>query len=75
MKAQKGSRDIAPLVLNFGFIWVWVDNATPLPLCPQEITPLSIVERLCGLQDRSGWYGEEKISSPYQNLNPGPSSL
>jgi hypothetical protein len=29
-RAYRGSRDIAPLLLNLGFIWRWVVNITAL---------------------------------------------
>ena len=36
MKAQRGSRGIAPLIPNLGTRWGWVVNATPRPIYPQE---------------------------------------
>jgi hypothetical protein len=42
MKAQRGSRGIAPL-FNLGARWGWVVNATPWPLYPQERDPIPTV--------------------------------
>jgi hypothetical protein len=61
MKAYRGSRGIAPLILNLN---------TPRPLYPQEITPVSLNRRLRGTQSESGRFGEEKISCPCRDSNP-----
>jgi hypothetical protein len=42
MKAYKGSRVTAPLILNLGTTWSWVANFTPWPLSPQESIPVPI---------------------------------
>ena len=38
MKAYKGSRGTAPLILNLGTRWKWVINFTSHSLCPREKT-------------------------------------
>jgi hypothetical protein len=40
MKAYRGSRGIAPLVLKLGARWRWVVNFTPRPLHDLERTPV-----------------------------------
>ena len=40
---QRGIRSIALLILNEGAEWVWVVNAMPLSLYPQERDPVPIV--------------------------------
>jgi hypothetical protein len=42
MQAYRGSRGVAPLILNLGSRWRWVVNFTPWPLYPWEITPVPI---------------------------------
>jgi hypothetical protein len=49
MKANRGSRGIAPLILNFSARWSWVVNNTPRPF----YTP----EKNTGLQRIGGWVG------------------
>jgi hypothetical protein len=42
--AERGSRGIAPLMLNLGIRWGLVVNATSRPLYPREIPPVSILQ-------------------------------
>jgi hypothetical protein len=44
MKAQRGDRGLALLMLNLDTRWVWVVNGTPRPLFPRRRSPLLIVE-------------------------------
>ena len=44
MKAQRGNRGLALLMLNLVTRWVWVVNATPRPLFPRRSSSLLIVE-------------------------------
>jgi hypothetical protein len=46
MKAQSGIRGIAPLFFYLGSRWVWVVNATPPPLYPQDRDPVPIVQEV-----------------------------
>jgi len=70
VKAYKGSRGTAVLILNLCTGWRWVVNFTPLGENP-------------GVHWRGDWVGprvslgsyrEEKNTCPHWNLNPGPSS-
>jgi hypothetical protein len=71
MKAQRGSRGIAVLILDPGASWGWMVNTTPRPLYPQE--------RL-GTHCIGGWVGPRagldvcEKSRPHGDSIPGPSS-
>ena len=55
MKAQRGSRGMLYSFLNLGARWVWVVNATPRPLYPQELTRKPLYRRLGETQGSSWW--------------------
>jgi hypothetical protein len=66
------SGGIDPHILNLGITCRSVVSLKPLPLNPQELSPsYPFCRRLDGPQGRSVLYGEEKVSCPYQELNPG----
>jgi hypothetical protein len=44
VKAYRGTRGIAPLILNLGTRWRWVVNFTPRPLYPRKINPVRTEE-------------------------------
>ena len=54
MKANRGSRGIAPLFLNLGTRRRWVVNLTYQPLYPRERIPYPLNRRLNGSHSRSG---------------------
>jgi len=54
MKAYRGSRGIAPLILNLFTRCRWVVDFKLRPLCPLEITLYPLNRGLSGLQSRSG---------------------
>jgi hypothetical protein len=65
MKMYRGSRGIAPRILNLGPRWRRVVSFTPRPLYPQGKSPrYPLDRRLGGPQSRSGHGGEEKNSQP-----------
>jgi hypothetical protein len=66
MKEYRGSRCIAPLILNFGIEWKWAVNCTPRPLYPRY--PLN--RRLGGAQERSGRIEKEKALLTLSGFEP-----
>jgi hypothetical protein len=68
MKAYRGSRCTAPLILNLGI--GWAVNCTPRLLYPRYPSN----RRLGGSQGRSGRFGKEKTSWPFRDLNHRPTS-
>lgn len=74
VKAYKGNRDIAPLILNLGARWGRVVSITPLLLWPGKEPRYPLVSRLDGPQNRSGCFGEKKNILPPPDSKPGLSS-
>jgi hypothetical protein len=73
MQAQRGSRGIALLIINFGARLAWVVNATPRPLQPGENRP--------GTHCTGGWVGPrasldglEKIKISFSFTKPTKST-
>jgi hypothetical protein len=63
MKANWGSANISPRILDLGTRWNRVVSFTPRPLYPQAKSPCyQLYRRLGGLQSRSG-RGSEEINS------------
>jgi hypothetical protein len=51
VKAYRGTRGVAPLILKLGARWKWVFTIAPLPLYPREkIRPVPI-------EEEAGWSG------------------
>ena len=49
VKAYRGTRGVAPVILNLGARWKWVFSIAPLPLYPREkIRPVPI-------EEEAGW--------------------
>jgi hypothetical protein len=42
MKAYRGSRGVAPLIINLGRRWMWVVKYTPRPLYPLETKEIPV---------------------------------
>jgi hypothetical protein len=65
MKAHRGSRGIAPLILNLGTKWRWEVNFTPRPLYSQEGTPV-LIEQETGWTPEPVWtvFGEKLLPLP-----------
>jgi hypothetical protein len=64
MKAYRGSRGTAPLILNLGTRWRWVVNFTPRPLYPRKEHWYPLHKRLSRPQSRSEHSDEEKNFNP-----------
>jgi len=73
VKTYRGSRGWAPLILNLDITWKRVVNLTFRPLCPQEITPLSI-EQEDSLDQELVSIVSRKVVYPCRDLKFGPSS-
>ena len=56
------SRGIVPLGLNLDIGWRWVVSFTLWPLYLRERMPVPLNRRLCGLQSRSGHFGEKSVA-------------
>ena len=69
----RGSRGIAPLILNHGIRWKWMVSFTPLPLYPSGRNPGThcIGGSLCARADME----KRKIAWLCLDSNPGPSSM
>jgi len=72
VKVSRGSRGRAPFFHNFG---------TSTEVCGQRLTPAALppgnnlLNRKLGVpQSRSGLFEKKKVSCPYWDLNPRPSS-
>ena len=71
MKAQRGSRGIALLFLNFDLGWGWMFHATRRPLyARQGDIRYPLYRRLGGPQDQSG--RARKFSTSHRDSIPGP---
>jgi hypothetical protein len=71
MKTYRGSRAIAPCILDLGARWRWAISFTPQPLYPQGKRLWYLLgRRLGGPQSRSGRGGEEKNSQPLPGFEP-----
>jgi len=69
MKAQWGSKGIAPRILYLGISWRWEENFGPRPLYSQgKRTWYQLDRRLGELQSRYGHGGEQKNSQPLPGL-------
>jgi len=75
MKAHRGSRGIAPFILNLVTRRTSVDNITPRPFKPRERTLIS-TEKEAGWAPRAVWtfWRQEKCRT-CQEPNPGSSRL
>ena len=72
MKAQKGSRGSAPLILNFGTKQPWDVNMTSWALYPREGNPVPSERRLGWPKGHSRRLGEEKSpDGPAPLRHPG----
>jgi hypothetical protein len=61
VKVYKGSRGIAPLILNLSARWRVVADITPRPFYHREIDPVPTEEKPgCETQSRSARFGDEK---------------
>jgi len=66
-----GSGGIAPRVFNFDTRWIWVIRLAPWPLYPSGKSPEHpLSRRLCGLQNRSGHFEEEKFLPTLPGFEP-----
>lgn len=76
IKSHRGSRGIAPFILNRGIRWRLVFNIQSQPLYStggkKNMCPLN--RTLGGRHSRYRRLGKRKFSCPCQNSNPGPSS-
>jgi hypothetical protein len=64
--------EVTYTILHFGTGWRWVTSFTPRPPYPRgKNLRYSLYRRLCGTQNRSGRSGEEKLSCPSGESNPG----
>jgi hypothetical protein len=63
MKAQRGRKDMAPLILSLYTRRGWVVNIILQPIYPLPRTPIHIEVELGGPQDGSGCFGDEKTPS------------
>jgi hypothetical protein len=59
MKARRGNKGLALLMLNLDTRWVWVVNAKLRPLFPRRSSPLLIVQET-GWASGSAWADMEK---------------
>jgi hypothetical protein len=71
MMAKRGSRGIAPPILNLGTRQRWVINFLSHLLYPKEETQHLLNRWLGGSDNHSGHFGEEEHLLPYWDLNPG----
>jgi hypothetical protein len=79
VKAYRGSRRIALLILQLGARWIRVDKFTSRPLYPQERTPVRIEEEAGWTPESVYTFGDEKTFfllpgfEPW-NIRPGANS-
>ena len=74
MKAERGSRGIAPLGLDLTATWRWVVSVTLRPFFLQGITSVPIEVEAGELYGWSAlFFGDEKLASG-RDSNSGPSS-
>ena len=75
VKACRGSRGIAPLILNLSARWRWVFNVTSRELYPRERTPGTIwIGRWMGPGAGLDVRERRKMSCTCRDAYPGPSS-
>jgi len=70
MKAGRGRRGIAPLILNLDTVWRLMINFRALALHLWERSLLPIKQGLGGLLRWYRHFGEKKISCPCCDSNP-----
>jgi hypothetical protein len=75
VKAYRGSRGIAPLILELGDRWSWVVNFTPRPLHDLERTPVHTEEEARWATESVCTFCRSHKFFSYRDSNPGPSSL
>ena len=75
MKSCKGSRGIAPLVLNLVTRWGCVVGLTPQALCHRERTPCALNSGWCFPRTDMNILDKRKICCLYWNSNSGSPNL
>ena len=69
-KAERGTKSIAPLILNLATKLRWVVSYTLRALYLWEKAPVPIIQEVGWLQNRLGSLGEEKKCVPLSGFEP-----